>query len=458
MRRAVLILLVGAAAAAAGLLRFFGGSSSGSPEYLLASVDRGFIASVVSSSGTLSPVTTVQVGSQVSGQIKELLVDYNTEVRKGQVVARIDPLNFEARVRQSEAELGVARANVAIQEAAVSRAQAELRKARAALTAARAQSQKAYAALKEAKANFERKKVLRARGIISESEYDDARTTLEQADAQWRVTRAQQKGQRSAVASQEAALRMTEAQVEHARAQVEQRQAALRQARIDLEHSVIRSPVDGVVIDRSVDIGQTVAASLQAPTLFTIARDLREMEVYASVDEADIGRVREGQRATFTVDAFAAETFTGEVRAIRKAPQTLQNVVTYTVVISADNADLRLLPGMTASVQIIVDERRAALRIPNAALRFTPPAAAAMPAGTRSGPGAAGGKPAAKPGRVWVLSDNQAPRAVQVLLGISDGNFTEVLDGDLQQGQAVIVGSRSAGQQDSRDGRRFWRF
>lgn len=347
-------------------------SNSEEPTFRLASVERGNIVSAVSSTGTLNAVTAVQVGSQVSGQIKELLADFNSEVRQGQIIARIDPENFEARVSQAEAELAVARANVAIQQAAVERAQAELDNSRAALAAAKAQTEKAKAVLVNSKRDLDRKQALYKKSIISKSQIDESEATYDQAEAQLSSAQAQQQAQASLVGSHEAQLKMAQAQVEHALAQVKQREAALHNARIDLNHTVIRSPLDGVVIKRNVDIGQTVAASLQAPTLFTIAQDLREMQVDTNVDEADIGRIQVGQKATFTVDAFPGREFRGTVEEIRKAPETIQNVVTYTVVVSASNQDQRLLPGMTATVQVVIDERRNVLRIPNAAFRFNP--------------------------------------------------------------------------------------
>jgi HlyD family secretion protein len=514
-------------------------------KFRLARVECGLLISAVSSTGTLNAVITVQVGSQVSGQIKELLADFNSEVREGQVIARIDPENFEARVRQAEAEQAVAQSNVSIQRAALERARAELQNARSALDATKAQTEKARVAVEDAKRDLNRKKTLHKSKIISESDIDKAVAVYEQAAAQWNAAEAEEQAQNSLVRSRQAALKMAQAQVEHALAQVKQREAALRQNRVELEHTVIRSPVDGVVIERSVDVGQTVAASLQAPTLFTIAQDLRKMQVETNVDEADIGRIQVGQGTTFTVDAFPGHDFSGKVEQIRKAPETVQNVVTYTVVVSADNPELRLLPGMTANVQIVVEERTDTLKVPNAALRFQPSGAETDASkATRDGAAAsrAGGggaqqieerikrltealqlnedqqsqlraifakareqiislrrqgatrediraeiermrqrnrgiilqfltpeqRPkfrqltearAASPvtrGRVWVLNGGGRPSSRDIMTGITDGSFTEVVKGDLQAGQQVIIGTTGpAGTSSRKSLRRF---
>ena len=453
--RKLTVLLITILIVAAALVYFYLNRADEQPRFRLAQVERGPIISAVSSSGTLNAVITVQVGSQVSGQIKELLADFNSEVRAGQVIARIDPQDFEARVRQAEAELEVARANVAIQRATVERARAELRNAQAALAAAKAQTDKASLAVTDAKRDLDRKQALHKRAVISESDLEKATVAHEQAMAQLNLAQAEQRAQASLVNSRKAMLRMAEEQVVHAIAQVKQQEAFLHQSKIDLEHTIIRSPVDGVVIERSVDIGQTVAASLQAPTLFTIAQDLRKMQVDTDIDEADIGRILEGQRATFTVDAFPGKEFGSRVEQIRKAPHTLQNVVTYTVVVSTENPDLRLLPGMTANVKIVVDERTEALKVPNAALRFRPAdkekgEIAAVEDSTTSGAFGSGAEVEAHRmirlsnsvtrGRVWVLDPEGKPSPVDVIAGISDGSFTEIVRGDLKPGQKVIVG------------------
>ena len=255
------------------------------------------------------------------------------------------------------------------------------------------------------------------------------------------ASKAQELAQVSAVRAAEAQLRVTEAMLKNAAAQVVQNEAALRQAQVDLERTFIRAPVDGTVVGRSVDVGQTVAASLQAPTLFTIAQDLRNMQVDTNVDEADVGRVKVGQAATFTVDSFPGRVFTGEVVQIRKAPLVVQNVVTYDVVVTAKNPEQRLLPGMTANVRIVIEQKESVLQVPNAALRFRPAGMEApereRPARPGGGSGRGGGGPA---GRVWVLGPDGKPAALTIQLGIGDGTYTEVAKGDVKEGQQVIVG------------------
>ena len=368
----MVLIVAGLVAVTAALGAVLWPQSEETSTYRLARVERGDLVSNVSSSGTLSAVVTVQVGSQISGQISELLADYNDEVHAGQVIARIDPRSFEARVKQAEAELAVAEANLSIQEAAIERAQAGLENAKAELVASAAQVERAQASVESAKRDMERKRQLGERGVIAQSVFDDTVTTHDQALAQLNEAKAMQRAQASSIASSEAELQIAEAELINAHAQLRQREAGLEQNRLDLDHTYIRSPVHGVVIDRSVDLGQTVAASLQAPTLFTIAKDLREMQVEVSVDEADIGRIEDGQRVVFSVDTFPSREFEGRVRQIRLSPVTTQNVVTYTVVVDTANPNLVLLPGMTANVRVIVEERRDVLKLPNAALRFRP--------------------------------------------------------------------------------------
>jgi HlyD family secretion protein len=314
------------------------------PDFRLAKVERGPLTASVSASGTLNPVVSVQVGSQVSGQIKEVLVDFNSEVKRGQLIARIDPETFEYRVRQAQADVDAAKAAVLVQEA----------NARARGT----DIAKAQVTIADAKRDLERKTELVARQFISPAE-------RERADA---LVRAQEED----IKTLRAQLSVAEAQVKNAEATVKQREAALLQARVDLERTQIRAPVDGVVIKRTIEPGQTVAASLQAPELFVIAQNLRDMQVDTSVDESEIGRIKVGQNASFTVDAFPGRTFHGVVKQVRKAAQNVSNVITYTVVVSAGNDDLTLLPGMTANVRLVTDRRESALKVPNAALRFKP--------------------------------------------------------------------------------------
>jgi len=344
-------------------------------------------------------VVTVEVGTVVSGQVKELLVDFNSPVTAGQIIARIDPESYETLVRQAEAELAVTKAKLETQKTQILRYQADLENAQANASAVQAQVKKARVSLDDARRQLERQKVLVAKDFVSKNDFDQAQTSYDEAAAQLEQALAQESAAKSNVTSAKAVLAISRAQVKEAKANVDLATAALDKRKVDLENTIIRSPVNGVVINRDVDVGQTVAASLSAPTLFTIAQDLSRMQVSTSVDEADIGRIREGQPAQFTVDAFGSRQFQGRVEQIRKMGKTVQNVVTYEVIISADNEDLALMPGMTADVQIELLKKPDVLAVPNAALRFTPPDAApeetatpnAMAGGLESSNGGAGG-------------------------------------------------------------------
>lgn len=341
-RYAILLVMVLAAGGAAAYY-WWQGRDSGQA-YRLAKIERGSITAAVSATGTLNPVVSVQVGSQVSGQVQEINVDYNSQVKKGQLIARINPDSFALRVNQAMADLDAARATVMTQRANIAALQAELARTRINLA--------------DAQRDLDRNMMLFEKNFISKAVLDKAQAVFDASGQQ--------------VKSAQAQLAVGEAQVRNGEAQIKQREAQLSQAKVDLERTMIRAPVDGIVVKKSVEPGQTVAASLQAPELFVIAQDLREMQVEASIDEAEVGRVRVGQAASFTVDSFPGRTFGGTVSQVRKAALVVQNVVTYIAVISASNADLSLFPGMTANVRIIVDTRDNALRIPNAALRFRP--------------------------------------------------------------------------------------
>ncbi|MCB2022314.1 MAG: efflux RND transporter periplasmic adaptor subunit, partial [Burkholderiaceae bacterium] len=342
MKKSVWISTALIVAAAAGAAWWFARSGDSEVSYRTAPIERGALQAAVSSSGTVNPVRQVSVGSQVSGQITEMLVDFNSEVKSGQLIARIDPQSFEYKVHQASADLEAARATVVNAQANVAAVMASLSKAR--LDADNAQR------------DLTRKQDLLAKAFISQAEFESARNLAGTLGEVVKVAQAQ--------------LAVAQAQVASAQAVVRQREASLSQARVDLEHTQIRSPVDGIVIKRSVDVGQTVAASLQAPELFIIARNLNDMQVEASIDEADVARVRPGQRVSFTLDAMPGRTIEGQVGQIRKAAVSAQNVVTYTVVIPFDNPGNALLPGMTANVRIVVDTRDAVLKVPNAAVRY----------------------------------------------------------------------------------------
>lgn len=360
--------------------------------YKLTKVERKDMVNTVSATGELSAVVTVEVGTEVSGLIKELLVDYNTQVSAGQIIAHIDPESYKTLMRQAEAELALARARLLTQKTEILRFEADLESAEANGSAAQAQAKKARVTLKNAQRNLKREKALKEKTIVSDFQYDKVQTAYEEAAAQLELVEAQVLASKSKISSAKAALSIAKSQIKEAEATVDLRIAAKDKRMVDLDNTIIRSPVDGVVIDRNVDVGQTVAASLSAPTLFTIAQDLSKMQVSTYVDEADIGRIKEGQAAQFTVDAFGSRQFKGVVKQVRKMGKRVQNVVTYEVIISADNRDMGLMPGMTADVQIELLKRPQVLVIANAALRFKPPYDASS-SFSPAQPGSAGGIP-----------------------------------------------------------------
>lgn len=496
----VVLAVLTAGAAAYG----WWGARASAQNYRLAKVERGGVTAVTSATGTLNPVVSVQVGSQVSGQIKEIYADYNSPVTQGQVIARIDPEPFQLKVNQALADLDATRASVLTQRANVAALAAEVSRAKVNLA--------------DAERDYRRNELLVERNFVSAAVRDKSLAAFEAA--------------REQVKTAEAQLRVGEAQVRNSEAVVKQREAQLSQARVDLERTAIRSPVDGIVISRNVDAGQTVAASLQAPTLFVIGRNLTDMQVETSIDEAEVGRIRVGQDATFTVDSFPGRNFAGKVVQLRKAAQVVQNVVTYTAVIATSNADLSLFPGMTASVRIVTDTRENVLRVPNAALRFRPagasdpqPGAARAPAGAPGNAGKGGAQPAGQAlrerlakelnlgaeqqakldtilndtrdriraltaedaeerrrqaerlraesrariaemldpaqrsryeqmagersgrtvtsGRVWMLDDAGKLQGVDVRVGLTDGTYSELVGGALQDGSQVIVGAQA---------------
>jgi HlyD family secretion protein len=351
----ILILVV--AGGAFGYTYFYKEKDS-ALQYRTVKVERGSISALVTANGTINPVITVLVGSQVSGTIQKLFADYNSKVTKGQLIAQIDPALFQAQVSQAKAKVENARA-------AFLNAQADISTARSNVESAKANVIKANVSVEDTKRNLNRSLELFKRNLISASDRDSAQTAYDSAQAQLEAAQALFK-------ASEAQLESAQAKLEAARAQIKQAEAELESAQVNFDHTKITAPVTGIVISRNVDVGQTVAASLQAPTLFTIAQDLTEMQVDTNVSEADIGRVAIGQEATFTVDAFPNLTFQGKVMDIRNAPVTVQNVVTYDVVIQVKNPELKLRPGMTANASILVAQRDHALKIPNSALRFRP--------------------------------------------------------------------------------------
>src|SRR5579885_3119356 len=394
----------------------------GDPRYRTAPVECGDIASTVSATGTPNAVVTVQVGSQVSGNILALYADFNTPVKKGQVVARIDPQIYRARVDQARATLNAA-------QAAVVNAQAQIEKSNA--DVANAQAGVANAKANDAKSKLARTLQMVKDGIMSQQDGETAQATYDQAAANLDAANAQVKAAQETVSSAQAGVRVAQTSLASAQAQVKQAQAALDQAQADLDNKYIIAPVDGVVVSRNIDVGQTVAASFQSPTLFSIAQDLTKMQVDTNVSEADVGRVRVGMPATFTVDAYPGQVFHGTVTSIRKAAINVQNVITYDVVITFSNPDQKLFPGMTANVKILVEEHHNVLKVPSAALRF-------QPEGVRPKV-RANANPANSV--VWKLDANHQPKAVPVTLGITDGVNTEITGGALKEGDRVILAS-----------------
>ena len=394
------------------------GQKGSNQKFRTVKVERGEISSIVTATGTINPVVTVLVGSQVSGTIKALYADFNSRVKEGEVIAQIDPAIFEAQVEQAKANVATALANL-------SNAQANLQNIQANLV-------KAEVAVSDAKRTLDRNIQLMKMNAIAQASLDTTQANYDSAVAQREATKAQ--------------LEVAKSQIESAKAQVEHSKAALKLAETNLRYTTIRSPVNGTVISRNVDVGQTVAASLQAPTLFTIAKDLTQMQVDTNFSEADIGRIEKEQEATFNVDAYPERTFRGRVSEIRNAPLTVQNVVTYDVVIQVNNKDLKLKPGMTANVSIVVAHREGILKIPNAALRFRPEFAKTEGTGEKrretsqsTGQRSVKRGEEGKPGRVWVLSPEGKPVPMSIALGITNGTFSEGLAGDLKEGKELIV-------------------
>ncbi|HHT9135061.1 MAG TPA: efflux RND transporter periplasmic adaptor subunit [Candidatus Avalokitesvara rifleensis] len=380
-------------------------------EYRTAIIERGDITSIVMASGTLHPLLTVQVGSQVSGTIKELYADADSEVAQGQLIAKIDPAPFISKVNEVKANLKMTEAKVASASAEVVSAEVQV---------------------KDTKRTYDRFEALVKDGVVTREDRDVTLTKYETALA---------------------GLDSAKAQYELALAELEQARAELVTAELDLGYTDIFSPVDGTVLTRVVDVGQTVSARMQTPILFTIAQDLREMEAHLDVNEADIGRLTVGQSATFYVNAYPGQTFGAEVVNIRSSPKVTQNVVTYDVVIGVNNGDLRLKPGMTANATIVVAEAKDVIKIPNAALRFRPP----LPEkDNREKSGDALKRNNKNEGSVvYVLAKKGKIDPVPVEIGVSDNNFTELVKGDLKVGELVAVGLSSKGKSFDMPSRRL---
>jgi len=488
---------------------YFWGNDTSTPQYMTARVDRGNLRNTVTATGALQAVTTVQVGSQASGTISALYADFNSVVKKGQVVAQLDPSVSKAQVDQARANLEQARASLAQARAAVVNSRAGVTDAQARNLAAKSTVQNNQAGVSAADANVavlkaqqddalsllkQQESLLKA-GVIAQRDYDIAMTAYKTAQARYNQAVAQlnqaklteQSASSAGIAQSQAVVEQSQAQVQQSQAQVQQTaaqvqqaQAALSLAEVNLSHTTITSPIDGIVVSRDVNVGQTVAASLSAPTLFTIANDLTQMQVIANIDQADIGLVEQAKSVKFTVDAFPGKDFEGKIQEMRLNPVNVQNVVTYNVVINVNNPDQTLKPGMTANLTITIDERSNVLKVPNSALRFTPQDASGQRSGAGTGQGqgqgqnqgrrrqqgdnAAGGGAGAQgnggenrfapasapvlPGQVrivWVLGQNGTPERRRITVGLSDGAATEVVDGELKEGDMVITGQQVSG-------------
>jgi HlyD family secretion protein len=500
---------------------WFWGDRASAATYMTAKVERGNLRNTVTATGTLQAVTTVQVGSQASGTISALYVDFNSTVKKGQVVAQLDPSTTEAQVEQSRANLEQARASLLQARASVAQSRAGVTDAQAKVLAARSTVQNQQAGVSGAQANLavlkaqmddalsflRQEQALLSSGVISQREYETAQTSYKTAEARYNQAMAQvnqavlseKSSSGAGIAQSQAQVQQTQAQVQQAEAQVQQAEAQVRQAEaalnlaeINLSHTTIRSPIDGVVVSRDVDVGQTVAASLSAPTLFTIANDLTRMQIMANIDQADIGLVEQAKSVNFTVDAFPGQEFKGAIQQMRLNPQNVQNVVTYNVVIDVSNPEQKLKPGMTANLEITIDERNNVIKVPNAALRFTPQDATGQRSGAnRNGAAGASGQGARQRGarqqsdtaggvnangdtsaetgaqadatrarvapatspvlegqtrRVWVLGQDGKPQPRRIKIGLTDGASTEVVEGDLREGEVVITGQNISGE------------
>jgi HlyD family secretion protein len=517
----VLFVIVLVLAGAAWGWQYRASRSASSVEFETAALFKGDVSSHVSATGTLDAVTKIEVGSEVSGIVSQLYVDYNSVVSRGQALAQLDPSSFKTQIDQSTASVNNAiaqynnqianlanqEANIRSQDATVAGAGAKVETANAAVSnaeasvrTAEANAQKAKADLDQALTNYKRYEVLVSKDLVAKSDRDTAYTqyldakanaagakaSVDAARAGLRSTLASLSSARtdveaarmrrdSAVAQRDAAA----AQVKSAQAGVSQARASLEQARVNLAKTTIRSPIRGIVLDRKVTIGQTVAAQFQAPDLFTLAENLDQMQVATNVDEADIGRVAKGAHVSFTVDAYPNVKFEGSVTEVRQAPVTVQNVVTYVVVVSAKNPDHKLKPGMTATVSIDVETRKDVLLIPNSALRFKPadsemkererPEASGSPGPRRHHRGQPSGAPSGlphesdttvshKPVRVWVVDASDPTKVIpkRIVLGITDGTNTEVVRAPLKEGDKVVTGSNGEG--GSQGNKRRMRF
>lgn len=399
------------------------GRGAAAPAYLTAPVERGTIANIIKATGRIEATHTVEVSSQLSGAVAQVFVDFNDRVTAGQPIAALDPGIYRAHVNETMAAVKVAEAKVRLQRATVERARLAVQRAAIDRQLAEDQAQGAQAKAGEAEREMQRKLLLARSGNVPERDLTQARAARDSAAADLRAAQDKVALMAQMAAIAEAEVHIAEADLANAEAAVEQQEGVLDQARVDLDRSVLRAPIDGVVIKRDVNPGQTVAVALEAKTLFTIADDLARMEVHGTIDEADIGKLQAGQSVKFTVDAYPEREFDGKIVQVRKAPETTHDVVTYTAIISAANPDLLLYPGMTATLRITVNRGDGVLKVPNQALRFHPPGAAASDGAT-----------------VWTLGADGRPTPVAVSLGVADDHSSEIRAGALAAGQPIIIG------------------
>ncbi len=449
-RRLVQGAVVVVVAGGAGYYFLQARAEGGPVEYRFGTVERGTITNVVSSTGKVTAVGEVKISSQVAGQVIEVMADYNTPVTVGQILAKLDPEAFLSKVAQAEADLAISRASLVSNKASVERSQSDLRNGDASLQSLQAQLNNSRLALESAERDYNLQRELYARNVVATKAVDDSTTKYEQAKTNFEQVTANVAGSIATQDGRKASLAQSNASVTTAEAQVKQREAQLASAKIELERTVIKAPVNGTVIDRTAEVGQTIQNNSNAP-LFTVAQDLRQMQLEVSVDEADIGKIQQGMAIKFNVDAFPGREFQATVRQVRLAPKTVQNVVTYTIIAQAPNQDLSLLPGMTATARVIIEERAAAMRIPNSALRYTPAGFVAPVAAT---PAAGGGQAVAQGGgqggQAAAQAGGQGNRNPQAAAG--GGNAQAAAGGANAAGQGGARAAQAGGGQGGQGG------
>lgn len=451
MKKFIAILIILILVVAGSAWWFIKGRNKTERVFITDKITRGNISNSISSSGSLAALNTVEIGSQVSGQITKIYVDFNDEVKAGQLIAELDPASFEAQVLQATANLENSRASLHGVEASLKNLNASMLSTMADIKSSEANIKKAEITLKDAERNYNRIKELFERKLISASDLDNAETALETQKANLEMVVANAEASKARRQSILAQMESNEADKKGAQARVRQNEAQLKLSQIDLERTKIYSPIDGVVINRKVDEGQTVAASLQAPVLFAIAKDLREMQINTAVDETDIGVVKEGQKVSFTVDAYKNMSFSGIVHQVRLSPDETSSVVTYSVMVNVDNPELLLKPGMTANAEILVGEKKNVLRLPAKAMYFKVPDDLKKAAN-----GKGKGQDQARPAKVatdslpiWVYDSHKKPVMKTIKMGYSNMNYIELPQEELTEGEEVITGIRGETNQST---------